>query len=91
MKALPFFSLMIFSAISIAPFIPFNPSVKIELAPKAFNTFLLSIDIVSGMVKVSLYPLAAQTKARAMPVLPLVGSIISIPLFKIPLSQPPKP
>ena len=28
-------------------------------------------------IKTSLYPLAAQTKARPIPVLPLVGSIIS--------------
>jgi len=35
--------------------------------------------IVSGMVRVSGMPRAAQTKASAMPVLPLVGSTISLP------------
>ncbi len=34
--------------------------------------------IVSGMVRISLYPFAAQTKARAMPVLPLVGSMTTV-------------
>ena len=33
----------------------------------------LSLLIVSGMVIVSLYPRAAQTNAREIPVLPLVG------------------
>ncbi len=35
--------------------------------------------IVSGMVRVRGMPRAAATKARAMPVLPLVGSTISTP------------
>ena len=35
--------------------------------------------MVSGMVKVSGMPFEAATKARAMPVLPLVGSISSLP------------
>ena len=35
--------------------------------------------MVSGMVRVSGMPLAAATKARAMPVLPLVGSTSSLP------------
>jgi len=39
------------------------------------------MDIVSGMVRISLYPLVAQTKARAMPVLPLVGSTITVSLL----------
>ncbi len=33
-----------------------------------------SLLIVSGMVSTHLYPRAAQTKASAMPVFPLVGS-----------------
>jgi hypothetical protein len=36
--------------------------------------------IVSGIVSVTGMPRAAATKARAMPVLPLVGSTISLPL-----------
>ena len=41
--------------------------------------------IVSGITSVSGYPLAAQTKARAMPVLPLVGSIrtVSGPIWPV--------
>ena len=35
--------------------------------------------IVSGIVRVTGMPRAAATKARAMPVLPLVGSMISWP------------
>jgi len=42
------------------------------------------MDMVSGMVRTSLYPLAAQTKARAMPVLPLVGSTITVSLVMWP-------
>jgi Fe2+ transport system protein FeoA len=34
--------------------------------------------IVSGIIKVHLYPRAAQTKASPMPVLPLVGSRIIV-------------
>ncbi len=39
------------------------------------------------MVRMSLYPLAAQTKARAMPVLPLVGSTITVSLLMSPFSS----
>ena len=37
------------------------------------------MDMVSGMVSVIEYPRAAATNASAMPVLPLVGSMISLP------------
>src|SRR4030042_3652237 len=40
------------------------------------------------MVTGSLYPFAAATKARAMPVLPLVGSMISIPGLSTPFFSP---
>ena len=39
---------------------------------------LRSALIVSGMVRISLYPFTAQTKARAIPVLPLVGSMMTV-------------
>ena len=42
------------------------------------------MDMVSGMVSVMAYPRAAATKASAMPVLPLVGSISSLPGFSMP-------
>ncbi len=35
------------------------------------------MDMVSGIVMIRLYPLAAQTKASPMPVLPLVGSTMT--------------
>ncbi len=34
--------------------------------------------MLSGIVTISLYPRAAQVKARAIPVLPLVGSTITV-------------
>ena len=40
------------SARAMAPFIPKAPSVNTRFAPNAFNTFRLSSDMVSGMVKV---------------------------------------
>ena len=58
---------------------PAAPSVSTRLAPSAFSTFRRSTDMVSGMVRVMGYPRAAATNARAIPVLPLVGSIISLP------------
>ena len=50
-----------------------------SLAPKAASTLRRSMLMVSGMVRVMGIPRAAATKARAMPVLPLVGSTISLP------------
>ena len=63
---------------------PCAPSVRIRFAPKARSTFRRSIDIVSGMVSVMGYPRAAATNASAIPVLPLVGSISSLPGFRMP-------
>ena len=53
-------------------------------APKAASTRRRSMDMVSGMVRVMGYPQAAATKARAIPVLPLVGSTICLPAFRTP-------
>ena len=39
----------------------------------------------SGIVRISRYFRYAQTNARAIPVLPLVGSMITVSGFKIPL------
>ena len=71
-------------AFSIAPFIPFEPSVSTNCAPYAFKRFLLSTLIVSGNVSIAVYPLAAATAAMPIPVFPLVGSIIVAPSFNIP-------
>ncbi len=54
---------------------PLGPGVRMISAPKALSSTRRSRLMVSGMVRMSLYPLTAATKARAMPVLPLVGSI----------------
>ena len=62
-------------AFAIAPFIPALPSVKTTLAPYAFNKLRRSTLIVSGIVMIALYPLAAATDAIPIPVFPLVGSI----------------
>ncbi len=75
------------SAFLTAPGIPSDPGVSINSAPKIDRSCLRSTDIVSGMVRMSLYPLAAQTKARAMPVLPLVGSMITVSLLMSPFSS----
>ena len=40
--------------------------------------------IVSGMVRMHLYPFAAQTNASAMPVLPLVGSTMMLSALSLP-------
>jgi len=67
------------SAFSIAPFIPFAPSVRTSFAPKAFRTWRRSTLIVSGIVRTIPYPRAAATKASAIPVFPEVGSTIVFP------------
>ena len=68
-----------FSALAIAPFMPLAPSVNTNLAPKATSNLRRSTLMVSGMVNVGGMPFAAATNAKAIPVLPLVGSINSLP------------
>jgi len=75
------------SALATAPFIPFAPSVRISSAPNAASTRRRSRLIVSGIVKITLYPRAAPTKASAIPVLPLVGSTIVPPGLSSPFSS----
>ena len=67
------------SAFLMAPFMPSAPGVRTSSAPRAFSRFLRSTLMVSGMVKINLYPRDAATKARPTPVFPLVGSIMSVP------------
>lgn len=52
----------------------FAGSVKTSSAPKACSSTRLSKDMDAGMVRISLYPFAAATKASPMPVFPDVGS-----------------
>ena len=75
------------SAFLIAPGLPSVPGVSTSSAPKIDSNCLRSKDIVSGIVRRSLYPLAAQTKAREIPVLPLVGSTITVSFLMSPLSS----
>ena len=63
---------------------PSAPGVSTSLAPSIANNVRRSSDMVSGMVSMSLYPRAAATNARAMPVLPLVGSIRVVSLSMVP-------
>ena len=72
------------SALAIAPFIPLGPSVRMSRAPRILSSLRRSLLIVSGMVRMSLSPLAAATKASAIPVLPLVGSIRTVSLLIFP-------
>jgi hypothetical protein len=53
-------------------------------APSALSSRRRSMLIDSGIVSISLYPLAAQTNARAIPVLPLVGSTMTVSLSIFP-------
>ncbi len=61
-----------------APRIPFSAGVSSSRAPSRVSILRRSIDMLSGMTRISGYPLAAQTKARAMPVLPEVGSTMVV-------------
>ena len=66
---------------------PVAPGVNTRLAPNALSKLRRSTLMVSGMVRVSLYPFMAATMASPIPVLPLVGSMISAPGFKIPAAS----
>ena len=81
---LPGISLASSSALAMAPFIPLAPSVRTTSAPYAFRMFLLSTLMVSGMVRIVLYPLAAAIAASPIPVLPDVGSMMVAPGFRTP-------
>ena len=69
---------------SIAPVMPFAPSVSTTWAPYARMSFMRSALMVFGMVSTTLYPLAAPIAASPMPVLPEVGSIIVAPGRSLP-------
>lgn len=59
---------------AVLTFIPLAGSVRTSWAPNALRRIRRSTDIEAGMVRMSLYPLAAAMNANAIPVLPLVGS-----------------
>ena len=65
---------------------PLSLGVKTSSAPYAAIFFLRSIDMLSGMQIISLRPSTAQHIANPMPVLPLVGSIMTVSLFISPRS-----
>ena len=66
------------AAFSIAPRMPSRPWVSTTSAPSAVTIFLRSTLMVSGMVKIRCSFFAAHTNASPIPVLPLVGSIITV-------------
>jgi len=63
---------------------PSLPGVSTSSALSAFNKLRLSTLMVSGMVRISLYPFEAATNANPIPVLPEVGSIITVSLSSFP-------
>ncbi len=71
-------------ALAMAPPMPSGPGVRISSAPYARSSIRRSLLIVSGMVSTILMPRAAHTIARAMPVLPLVGSTMVPPGLSFP-------
>ncbi len=80
----PAFSSFSSLAFRIAPFIPSAPGVSTSVAPRALSRFWRSRLMVSGMVRISLYPFTEATHASPIPVLPLVGSIIVAPGVRVP-------
>ena len=74
------------AAFSIAPRMPSRPWVSTTSAPSAVTIFLRSTLMVSGMVKIRCSFFAAHTNASPIPVLPLVGSIMTESLFRSPFS-----
>jgi hypothetical protein len=73
------------SALAIAPFMPFGALGQDQAGAEDLEDLARSVVIVSGIVRMSFRPLAAATNARAMPVLPLVGSIRTVSLLMRPL------
>ncbi|KAG1689711.1 hypothetical protein DVH05_028616 [Phytophthora capsici] len=59
-----------------APVIPLAPGVSTTSQPKDLSRIRRSMDIVSGITSVNLYPRTADAKARPIPVLPDVGSMM---------------
>ena len=65
---------LLFPLLSSSSFILHSSFTVAPISPRAFNMTLLSILILAGMVRISLYPFEAAAIARPIPVLPDVGS-----------------
>ena len=77
MNAFPYSSFSC-AAFSIAPRIPARPGVSTISAPSAFTILRRSILMVSGIVRIRCNPFDAVTNASPIPVLPLVGSMMTV-------------
>ena len=69
---------------AMAPFMPLLPSVSTSSAPYAFIRLRRSTDMVSGMVMMMRLPRAAASEHRPMPVLPEVGSMMTVSASSLP-------
>ena len=65
---------LLFPLLSSSSFTLHSSFTVTPISPRAFNMTLLSILILAGMVRISLYPFEAAAIARPIPVLPDVGS-----------------
>ena len=75
---------------AIAPGIPFSLGVSSSSAPYAAMIRRRSTVIDSGMTRISRYPFTAATMASPMPVLPDVGSMITLSGFSSPAARRPR-
>ena len=66
---------------------PRSAGVSSSRAPSRISILRRSIDMLSGITRISFSPLAAATKASAMPVLPLVGSTMTVSSLISPLAS----
>ena len=70
----------------MAPFMPLAPSVSTSSAPKARMRLRRSTDMVSGMTMMMRLPRTAAMAERPMPVLPEVGSMMTVSSSRTPAS-----
>jgi hypothetical protein len=75
------------AASSMAPFMPLAASVSTTSAPRPRTSLRRSTDMDSGMVMMRRMPSTAQPNARPMPVLPLVGSTMTVSWSILPRSR----
>jgi len=72
------------AAFLIAPVMPSAAGVSTNVAPYPASSLRRSTLMLSGMVSTSFMPLMAQISASPMPVLPLVGSTMRLPVVMRP-------
>ena len=77
-------SLTISAALALAPGTPSAPGVSTSSVPSRRMMARRSLDIVSGMVMMTLYPRAAPTRASPTPVFPEVASTMVPPGLRSP-------